>query len=314
MYIKKRRVLNITPYLKAFTQGEPVIVGLSNLQEKVTKLSQLGLVQPYQVGQTILPSGTFGPTSLFNAEGKNIPRKDLPMETAYRQVEWHWEQFNGYNSTIPMSKIADVPYKRYPREFIAPPSIELSIKASATNQLVLVSSEFTNDISNQEAIKHTVNLFLEIFGECELFAKGINSISPSEIKRLNWDLLPRGEMPWEQVKDVLEPLIRKAPKGIQPVLEYRLETINKLNPDFRAVGKGGFNGYIVHGFVSKDLYVLESMYYGNATYIFGESWEELSKKTKADILNNDLQKERIVHLGDWKRKILGLFNDDGEVK
>ena len=63
------------------------------------------------------------------------------------------------------------------------------------------------------------------------------------------------------------------------------------------------HGYIIHGFTKKDIYVLESMYYGNATYIFGDGWEQLSKMTKAEVLNEQLQKARIVHRLGWKNKL-----------
>lgn len=309
MHINRKRIINVEPYLKAFAENELVVVGLSDLARHEARISQMGIPQPYQNGQTILPASIFGPVSLFNAEGKQIARKDLPMETAYREVEWHWEQWNGKNSTIAKSKIADVPYKRYPREFVAPPSIELSIQTNSSGQMFLLSPKLENNLSNFTTIKHIINLFLEIFGECELLTESIERITRPELIRLNWELLPRGEMPWEQVKQSIEPLIKKAPKGVQPVLEYRLETINRLNPDFRAVGKGGFRGYIVHGFSNKNLYILESMYYGNATYVFGDSWEILSKRTKAEILNQHLQKDRIVHIKGWKQKVTNLIEN-----
>jgi len=110
-------------------------------------------------------------------------------------------------------------------------------------------------------------------------------------------------MPWERFKREIEPIVKSAPQGNQQILYYRLNTVNALKPDFRAIGSGGFHGYIIHGFTVNRLYVLESMYYGNATYVLGESWEEISKKTKAEILNEKLQKARIIHRVGWKKKI-----------
>ena len=59
------------------------------------------------------------------------------------------------------------------------------------------------------------------------------------------------------------------------------------------------------GFKEKNIYTLESLYYGNATYIFDERWEELSKKTKAEILNEKLQTDRVIHRKSWDDKIKG---------
>ena len=134
------------------------------------------------------------------------------------------------------------------------------------------------------------------------------------MKRLNWKILPPGDIPWSQLKQEMDPFIRKAPKGNQPVILYRLEMINKYQPDFRAVGHGGFNGYIVSGFKKKKIFTLESIFYGNATYVFGDNWEELSKKTKAEILNEKLQKERIIHREGWDSNIDRLLSSNNERK
>ena len=48
-------------------------------------------------------------------------------------------------------------------------------------------------------------------------------------------------------------------------------------------------------FNDRNLYVLESMFLWNATYIFENERESLSKLTKKDILINNYQKDRIIH-------------------
>jgi hypothetical protein len=59
----------------------------------------------------------------------------------------------------------------------------------------------------------------------------------------------------------------------------------------------GFNGYIVFGYADLGLFVLESLEHGNATYVFGQDWEQLSALTKKEILHGGLQEERIIHRG-----------------
>jgi hypothetical protein len=44
-------------------------------------------------------------------------------------------------------------------------------------------------------------------------------------------------------------------------IEHRIKTISECNPDFLAVGKGGFTGYFVYGFKSKKIFILESIHY-----------------------------------------------------
>lgn len=314
MIITKKRIRNIDHYIRHVSDDAKVIVGISNLQRFSSTLTRIGFAEPYQNGQSILPPGVFGPVSLYNAEGKNIVHKDKPMETVYREVEWHWQEWNGPYDRIDQSKIVDVPYKRYPRTFVEPPSVEFMIGIRSDGQTLLISAPLEKKEENKKNLFHTINLFLEIFGECQFFTEALESIIKATVVRLNWEILPRGEMPWLQFKKRIEPLIKHAPKGNQPILEYRLETINSYKPDFRAIGRGGFHGYIIHGFSGRNLFVLESLYYGNATYVFGEKWEELSKRTKAEILNEKLQKDRIIHSEGWQDKVTELMNQNKEVK
>ncbi|NMC60057.1 MAG: hypothetical protein GYA51_11870, partial [Candidatus Methanofastidiosa archaeon] len=153
-----------------------------------------------------------------------------------------------------------------------------------------------------------INLFLEIFGECDVFSENLVKIIDVPIKRLNWTILPEGRMPWERLHNKLKPLLDRLSPLKRPVAEWRLQTLKEYNPDFVAAGEAGFRGYVVYGFESQNLYIFESMYYGNATYVFDGNWEELSKKTKAEILDKNLQKERIIHLKEWKNEIDNLLN------
>ena len=61
------------------------------------------------------------------------------------------------------------------------------------------------------------------------------------------------------------------------------------------------------GFPRLNLYICESTRYGNATYVFEQDWEELSQMTKADILSQNRQRERIVHNEGWREAIRRLI-------
>ena len=308
MYIRKKRINNIAPYIRHIKDGSRIVFGISDLERFSSRLRRIGFGESYEQGQSLLPA-IIGPVSNYNAKGKLIIHKDKPMETAYRQVLWHWTEWHGRYETVEQSKIVDVPYKRYPRSFVAPPSMELTITQSFEGQTILISPVLEKNEKNEELLKHTINLLLELFGECQFFTEGLESIIKTPIKRLNWTVLPQGEMPWEQAKKHYDPIVKSAPKGNQQVLYYRLKTVNDLQPDFRAVGTAGFHGYIVHGFTKKKIFVFESMYYGNATYVFDETWEELSKMTKAEILNDKLQKARIIHRDGWKRSLERIMRE-----
>ena len=302
MLLTKKRIRSIDPLRPLIKKGATFSPGIKNLGRFSDVIERIGFSIPLESGASILPSVSFGPVSLYNAEGKYLIHKDRKKETAYRMAEWHWVEWHGPDR-VEQSKLVDVPYKRYPRTFLQPPAVELTLYAMTAGDLVLVGPNFKFEDANEQHIVHVVNLFLEIFGECQFFTENLEEIIRVPIKRLNWRILPPGQMPWSKLKTELRPVIKNASKGNRPLIEHRMEMINRFNPDFVAVGQGGFRGYVVLGFTKKNIYTLESLYYGNATYIFGEKWEDLSKRTKAEILNNDLQTDRIIHREGWDGKI-----------
>jgi len=304
MFIKKKRIRNLKPYIGFIKKGSKVMLGVKDIERYKEILKKVGFTDNLEVGESVLPSGSCGSVSNFNAEGKYIKHKDQPMETAYRIIEWHWKQWNGPYDKVERSRLVDVSYKRYPRTFIPPPGIEITLYKKTNNEIVLVGPIIEYSEKHISYFTHIVNLFLEIFGECHFFTENFDEFIKSPIHRLNWKILPPGPIPWSKLKQEITPLIKLSPKENQPIIEYRLKTISNYKPDFTAIGEAGFRGYIILGFNSKKVFMCESLYYGNATYIFNEQWESLSKKTKAEILGKNLQDDRIIHMGkSWEEKI-----------
>ena len=302
---KRKRTLDIR--LRSMANGVSITPGVLIDKETEKKLGELGFSDNPKPGDTILPPPSFGPVTRYNAEGKVVVHRDKPMETAYRQVEWTWEQWAGRYETETQSRIVDVPYKRYPRTRIPPPSVELSLRKNKEGNLFLVAPALKLNKKEPGELVHEINVLLEIFGHCQIFTEKLISLVPSKIVRVNWRILPPGRWPWKKVEKEVDPIVRKAAKQNQIVIRYRLTVITQYLPEFVAIGEGGFTGYLIFGFPKKNLYVLESVYTGNATYVFEEDWEELSKLTKAEILLGKLQKDRIIHREGWEGKIYELM-------
>lgn len=307
MIVTGRRIRNLNRHLGALADGENIIIGLSDLDRFEDQLNQFGFSDDPTDGDTLLPPATFGPVSRYNAEGRYIVHRDQPKETAYRQTEWHWEEWHGPYDRVARSKIVDVPYERYPRTYDLPPSLEMTMTTDDAGNRALITPLTTFVEANHSQILHTINLFLEIFGECNIMDENLQSIHQPNIRRVNWKILPEGRMPWDQLKGALHPVIERAPQGNQPVIRYRLQAVNSHKPDFVAVGQGGFEGYIIFAFPERHLFVLECIHFGNATYVFGDDWEKLSQMTKAEILNNDLQQDRLIHRESWEARLNELF-------
>ena len=298
MIIRKQRIRSLASNLKGIRRGETVHVGLVNLSSFVEELERAGFSENRHTGETVLPTA-FGPVSTYNAEGKFHKHTDQPKETAYRQAEWTWQEFNGPYDTVERSKIVDIPYERYPRTFMPPPSVELSVATSQDGSKVVVSPEYQFSEENDEIILHTINLFLEVFGECAILDSRFQAPIRARMRRLNWEVLPKGRLPWEQLKQSIEPIIKQQPRGNQPVIEERFKTISGHSPEFVAIGRAGFHGYLIFGFPDQGLYILESTQTNNATYVLREGWEAISTLTKAEILQDNLHERRIIHREYW---------------
>lgn len=300
MIINKKNIKAIEKYFSHMNENDSFILGVDMADIKnVNILKRIGFTEKLEVGERVLPS-YIGSKTKYNGEGKKIPVKDLPKETFYVSRLWSWKDWRGNEH----SKIISIPRERYQRKQISPPSIELTIGTDKSdNKYVYADTMIYND-ENRSVILSTINMFLEIFGTCTVFK---NDFKPSlvPIKKLNWEMLPPGKKSWNEFKNSLEKNIFRDLKSSskKAVYEDRLKKINNLNPDFIAVGNGGFSGYIVLGFKEKKLYILENLWYGNATYIFDENWEMLSQLTKMEVLSNELYKHRIIHDPIWESNL-----------
>lgn len=300
MRIKQSRIRNLSK-LSFIEENSIIRIGVTDIERYSDKLQEIGFPSEISVGQTILPKA-IGSVSRRNAEGDYIIHKDREKETHYMMREWTYNQWAGRGETREVTDSVAVPYTRYPRTIIPPQSIELTA-INSNGEIIIISPEIKFNQENENMITHIVNLFLEIFGECQVFDIKNNPITIPKLIRLNWEVLPRGKMPWEKRREQVSEFIDRATGENKKVVDKRLEFINKYNPDFNAIGSGGFNKYIVFGFIDKNIYVLESVEVNNATYILEDDWVTISMLTKAEILNRNLHKDRVIHSKSWYERM-----------
>jgi hypothetical protein len=306
MLIRGRRIRSLERYLGPVDRRTSIVIALTDITGHRDAVEQAGFTTDAEVGDSVLPAPVFGPVSRFNANGKDDVHRDRPMETVYRTVIWRWTEWRGpYRQE--RERIVEVPYQRYPRTFIPPPAEELRIALSAEGNRIVVGPAIEYVEANDARLLHVINLFLEMFGECEVLTEHLEEIIGGPVRRLNWTVLPPGRRPWPQLRSELEPIVREAPEGNQQLIRYRLQVLNGFAPEFYAIGQAGFRGYVIFGYPERNLFVSESMYIGNATYVFDERWEQLSQMTKAEILNEDLQTDRIIHRSSWEAQVRRLL-------
>ena len=311
MIIRKTRINKLETQFD-IEEGTNIIIGVSNI-DRFNNLNKIGFTQDLELGEQVLPAigsgvGKHSTITKFNSEGSYIKRPELGKETKYYQRLLTWKQWCGRGETKEVTQICTIPYERICREPIAPPSIELRIVEKEGQKIIIADKKFIYK-KDDELLKHAINLFLELFKECEIFKEDLSELTNlKNLKRLNWELLPKGPMPWGKLKEHLDPVLKQLKKTKRVADETRINYINSHNPTNRFIGTAGFTGYI--GFEFKEFTILESLIYGNAIYVFDKNWLEFSKLTKKEILDRNLHIKRIIHKEGWEKEVEELFKQE----
>ena len=247
-------------------------------------------------GDWILPAGV-GKVSEFNARGKEIKRRGLPLIKKSVPQYRSWKDWHGNEHSGVQIRSMDV----YPIDFVRPPMEHLSLSVIDGKEYIVTRRVNFDELP--AALLHLANLMLEFFQEFEILDVGRQRIAKVEARHLKWELLPPGKYPWKNAEAIVKPYLAGLRASEQGVIEHRIREITRFEPDFFATGRGGYQGYFVFGFSKRGIYLLESSHLDNATYRFGEDWEVLSTLTKDEIINGDHGHQRFIHDKTWGRKI-----------
>jgi len=299
MSVKGKSLRTLTKLIKASS-------GLNNIRLAVRasnfpseKWLSLGFNQNLEIGDHLIPEHC-GKITLFNSNGREIIRKDLPKQQQSRTIYATWKDWHGYEH----SGFQNRNYEMYPREYVLAPA-EFLYVFEVGGEKYVTSSE--TKVSDEIRTLHIATLMLECFGEFEIIDVATSSVSETKLRRLHWDILPPGEYPWVRAAPLITKATEKLSEPDQKVIEARMKHLAGYTPDFLATGRGGFTGYLVYGFSSRNIFILESIHLDNATYAFEDNWEEFSMLTKNEIINGAVAHERVIHDRKWKRNILGIM-------
>jgi hypothetical protein len=109
---KKLRTLSV--YRRAIERLPEFRLISPNLTEQLARI--IGFDGMPVEGDSILPASS-GPATFFNAHGKEIVRRDLPMETRSRMINTSWQDWHGQTHYGVQTR----DYDAYPRDLIPPP-------------------------------------------------------------------------------------------------------------------------------------------------------------------------------------------------
>jgi len=263
MYLKQSSVRSTKKLLNDIEKNQKFFLGVILKEKNLEIVERKFGFSDRQEGQKIFPNPFNGIMSKRNAIGESVPQKELPKEIAYRAQHWELKDWGGYTH----SGTSYVPYKRYQRIFIEPKEFKYVIFSDKEdNQYFILNKEFENNENDNENILFGANLTLEIFNEVGTFIMDSNQnfFDTSLFKSVNWEIIPKGEKIWEFFNNRI---IENISKSEQILIKERFDYINSFEPDCIRKGIGGYTGYLIFEFTDKNLFIFDSILYGNAIYV-----------------------------------------------
>lgn len=264
---------------------------------------------------SVLPPETQGKYSWWNINGAVIVRKDLPKETIYHAVEApNWgDPSNGYHTVY-------LPHEQYPRDFQPPRELQLLVKClnqkerSETYVLGFLVDEVLDKTSAEfkELLLENLNLLQENVGSCGIEPANIPIEEYAKSLQVSWDILPPGSK---------EEVVARVFRGKTPTseerenIEERYDFFVSLKAKQIVIGTSGFRRYF-GALLEDNLVVFENVQYGNAVYLLYENWQELSQKSRSELLCGRFGQnfDRVIHKHGWKTEVRTIVRERREKK
>lgn len=306
----KRNLLKIPVHtlerIRTFDQDDVVVActKLLTLQD-IPRHSHLGLRM--ERGELVLPGPRVpdpkaGRFSRANVEGYVKVRKDLPMIQKTFSVETpNWGDWSNGSHTIDWTR--DV----YQRDFYPPKEVELSIsllEKRGSGYLVKFAIEqvINRRTKNfRQELLYNLNILQENVGAVDVFVSGATLADFTASIKLHWQIFPPGTVD-EVVQKMLSGKRTVTPEQ-EAIIKKRVSVMSKLRPKGYIVGTDGFIRYFGAQF-GDDFVIFENVRYGNAVYVMYESWQELSKKSRIELLAGPRDSfTRIEHRKGWEDRL-----------
>lgn len=241
--------------------------------------------------------------------GWEIVRKDLPMTTK----SFSFEAPNFGDAARNGTSMRVIQRDVYQRQVFEPRGllIDTEIMAAAGDPIVVKFA--LNELLDRDYREFdrlflwSINVLQENTGATGVYAAEATREDFLGSIALSWEVFPAGTV--EEVVARLSkvpPRLSNAPDFEKHVRD-RVTLFEKLKPINYLRGQGGFGSYFGAQFAD-DFVVFENLRYGNAIYLLYENWEDVSKRSRLDLLrDNDAEFDRIPHVADWQDRLRELI-------
>jgi hypothetical protein len=261
-----------------------------------------------------VPAETIGRYSSINVNGKEVVRRDLPKTTKTFSVEVpNWGDW--YNGSHEIDWTREV----YQRDFIPPKELTVSVELLVEDAEAITVKFAVDQVLSRAAedfeddLLYNLNILQEVLGAADVFPSDATLAEFLRTVRVDWEILPAGR----RVDEVLADILRgKRPVTVEKQREMRerLAVLAGLNPREYIAGTSEFLRYFGARF-DDDLVVFENLNYGNAIYVMYERWEELSRRSRIDLLKGPRDGfERVPHNDNWGRRLKDVLAQHLEAK
>lgn len=269
-------------------------------------LDDSGLTFP----EAIIPPQEQGKFSDRNVNGHEVVRKDLPKETHYAMAETpNWgDPYYGTHTVY-------LPYKKYPRDYHGAKLSTIKIGAAQNepgHEHYGLTFEVDRILDRRSKSFHAdllecLNLLQENVGACGVQKSGATTADYLQTLVVSWEILPPGT-----IEEAVARLFgRRGPSNEErKVVEDRYRFLMGLRPTKLIHGTSGFHRYF-GGLLEDNLVVFENIEYGNAIYMMFKDWEELSKRSRSELLSGRYGEnfERVPHSSGWKTRVRTLVRE-----
>lgn len=263
--------------------------------------------------EQVLPRANMGKYSTRNRDGWEVKRDDLPMVTRTYDIEvLNFGDWGNGSHTISVDR--DV----YQRDYYEPLDISIAvrkIKAGTDGSSIfkfVVEMPLDPDAPDfDDDLLFALNLLQENAGSAGLLERGADDASLVATLDLEWEVFPPGT--------IEETAIRMRMRGrrsdeAEMVIRDRLKLFNSLKPNRYLRGRGGLNHYIGAQFAD-DLVVFENLRHGNAVYVLYGDWQEVSKRSRIELLRSGTaQFDRFVHTDGWQERLKAHITREKKVR
>jgi len=252
-----------------------------------------------------------GKWSARNADGWDRKREDWPMV----QKTWTFESPNfgdgARNGWTMRSWTKDV----YQHQIFEPQGmmIEPTVLEDRGGDQVVIKFALTPILHRQMdefelMLLWSLNVLQENSGATGVFPADATEEDYRNTITLDWQIFPPGT-----VEEVVARLTGAARPGNAPDFathaRARVKLFEGFDPRNYIRGQGGFGSYFGAQFAD-DLVVFENLKYGNAVYLLYQNWDDISRRSRLDLLRDqDAHFDRVVHTDGWEDRLTALLHD-----